>query len=303
VTPGPTPATAAAFRCSTASRELSEPLAGSASTVRAFLLLEVPGPWGLDAVRDCRLDEDVRHRLLHLERAHALRPLLIRRRDRATGPRRMFAAHVDRTRPWLETAVLEHVRELLDLDLTGLARGRSPGLTRHADPLFLICTHGRHDACCAERGRPLSAALSAVAPDHTWEVSHIGGDRFAGNVLLLPHGLYYGRLTAADAAGFVETHRSGALDLEHLRGRSSYPFPVQAGEVFLRRHLQDHRLEPFPLEEHSRDGEETCAVFAVDGARWEARVHSSRGVPRQLTCRAGAASPALSHRLLGLTRL
>ena len=27
-------------------------------------------------------------------------------------------------------------------------------------PLYGVCTHGRHDACCAERGRPVCAALT-----------------------------------------------------------------------------------------------------------------------------------------------
>lgn len=277
---------------------------GTASTVRAFVLLEASGPWGVDAVRDSRMDQAVRRWLLELERAHRVRPLLIRRHGRAVaGPRRVFTAHVDRTAPWLETAVVEDLRELLDLDLSGLSRGRSAGLSRYADPVFLVCTHGRHDACCAEQGRPLAAAMSTVAPEQTWEVSHIGGDRFAANVLVLPHGLYYGRLGPSDVPGFVASHGSGSLDLQHLRGRSSYPFSVQAAEIFLRRHLDDHRIEPFLLEAHARDGEETRALFAVDGVRWEARVHTARGEPRQLTCRAARPSCGLSHRLLALTRL
>ena len=300
------PETAAvpAFRCSGASLELAEPLEGSASTVRAFLLVEASGPWGVDAVRDGRIDEDVRRRLLDLERVHRVRPLLIRRHGRpAAGPRRVFVAYVDRSAPWVETGVLGDVRELLDVDLTGLAEGRSPGLTPHEDPVYLVCTHGRHDACCAEQGRPLAAALDAVAPEQTWEVSHIGGDRFAANVLVLPHGLYYGRLTPSDAVPFVRAHNEGRLDLEHLRGRSSYPFAVQAAEIYLRRHLDDHRAEPLPLEALQREGTETRAGFLVDGRRWEVRVHTGRGEPRQLTCRAASASPGLSHRLLGLREL
>lgn len=289
------------FRCSAASRTAAEPLEGSASTVRAFLLVETAGAWGVDAVRDGRLDEDVRRRLLDLERRHRVRPLLIRRHGRgAGGPRRVFAAYVDRAAPWVETAVLDDLRRLLDVDLTGLAAGRSPGLAPHEGPVYLVCTHGRHDACCAEQGRPLSSALSAVAPEQTWEVSHIGGDRFAANVLVLPHGLYYGRLTPSDAGDFVRAHEEGRLDLEHLRGRSSYPFAVQAAEVYLRRHLDEHRVEPLALAEVARGGPETRAVFRVGGSRWEVRVHTERGGARQLTCRAAAKSSGLSHRLLGL---
>jgi hypothetical protein len=300
------------FRCSTASQELTEPLEGTASTVRAFVLVEAPGPWGEDAVRDSRLPAEVKGKLRELESADRVRPLLIRRRSRGVGTgARIFAAHVHSGRPWLETALLDHVRDVLDLDLSKVGVGESPGLTPHEEPLFLVCTHGKHDACCAERGRPLYAAVTEAAPEHSWEVSHIGGDRFAANLLVLPFGLYYGRLVPADVPGFVEQHLDGRLDVEHLRGRSSYPFSVQAAEIYLRRHIGVTSITPLPLEDHDRRGTETRAVFAVEGPgdgqgaarQWEVRVHTEIGPPRRLTCRAASASNGFSHRLLGIREL
>lgn len=338
-------------RCSTVSRDLEEPAAGTASTVRAFVLLEAAGPWGVDAVRDVRMDEDVRRLLLDLERRHRVRPLLVRRHGRSVdGPRRLFAVSAGRTAtgtagagdgtraeapagtaagtpagtaagtpalpaagtpaetaartgPWAETAVLDDVRELLDVDLTGLADGRSPGLAPHHDPLFLVCTHGRHDACCAERGRPLAAAMAEVAPQETWEVSHIGGDRFAANVLVLPDGLYYGRVSPSAAAALVATHRAGRLDLAHLRGRSSYPFAVQAAEVHLRRETGADKISAVRLERARREGAVTRAVFGSATGRWEVSVRTEPGEPRLLTCRAATASPALVHTVEGIRRL
>jgi (2Fe-2S) ferredoxin len=292
----------AGFRCSTASRALEEPTEGTASTVRAFLLLETSGPWGVDAVRDSRLPAEVKRLLRGVEHHNRVRPLLIRRPGRAVaGAVRVFAAYVHSDRPWLETALLSNLDELTDVDVSRLGEGHSPGLEPVPGPLFGVCTHGRHDACCAERGRPLCAALSAAAPEQTWEISHIGGDRFAANVLVLPHGLYYGRLGPEDAAEFASTHLSGRLDVEHLRGRSSYPFSVQAAEIYLRRHLGDTRIEPFELAEHTRRGTDTTAVFRVDGGAWEVRVHADLGDARQLTCRAAALSLGPAHRLVSIT--
>ena len=298
----------AAFRCSAASQEAAEPLEGTASTVRAFLLVECPGPWGVDAVRDSRLPDPVKQRLAELEARHRVRPLLVRRHGRQApgptpGPSRVFVTYTGGGQPWLETVLLDDVHELLDLDLTGLGSGRSPGLARQEDPLLLTCTHGRHDACCAERGRPLCAALTEAAPRHSWEVSHIGGDRFASNLLVLPYGLYYGRLLPEDAAGFAEAHLSGRLDVEHLRGRSAYPFAVQAAEIHLRRHTDHDAIGPLWLEQQRREGPETSAVFALDGRRWKVRVHTERTEPRQLTCRAARPSAGLRHRLLGIEEL
>jgi hypothetical protein len=292
------------FRCSAASADIDEPLAGTASTVRAFLLVEAPGPWGTDVVHDSRVPEEVKQRLAMLEPAHRVRPLLIRREGRpSAGPTRVFAAYVHTDRPWTETTELDDVCDLLDLDLTGVGDGRSPGLTPYDEQLFLVCTHGKHDACCAERGRPLYAAISAAAPEHAWEVSHIGGDRFAANVLVLPHGLYYGRIDPAHAEDFARGHLAGQLDLEHLRGRSSYPFSVQAAEVYLRRHLDLTTVAPLPLTDHTRHGAETTAVFSHADDRWEVRVHTDLGRPRQLTCRASSPSVGMTHTLVEVRAL
>ena len=60
--------------------------------------------------------------------------------------------------------MLDDIHEVHDLDVEALGAGRSPGLTPHLDPVFAVCTHGRHDTCCAERGRPAAAALAGAHP-------------------------------------------------------------------------------------------------------------------------------------------
>lgn len=289
----------APVRCSSASRALGESPAGTASTVRAFVVLECPGPWGVDAVRDSRLPDDVKAHLRALTRS-GVRPLLARRPRREVGGGvRVFASSSGA----LWSGTLGDVRDVLALDLTGLRHGAVPAaLTPDGDPLLLVCTHGRHDACCAERGRPLAEAMRAAAPELVWEVSHIGGDRFAPNVLVLPDGLYYGGLDPARAAAFVADHRAGLLDLDHLRGRSAYGFAVQAAEIHLRRHLDDRRVAAYALVHHQRhedsDGTITTVVFAVDGRQWQVRVLSVPGPPRRLTCRAVREDAAPAHLLL-----
>ena len=166
----------------------------------------------------------------------------------------MFAAYADPAAPWLEATTVTDLHDVLDLDLVGLRAGRSAGLERSAEQLFCVCTHGKHDACCAERGRPAVAALAAAHPDETWEVSHIGGDRFSGNLLVLPHGLYYGRVDARSALEIGGAHLAGELTLDHLRGRSGLAMPVQFAEIALRRELGATRDDAVRFLSRAVDG-------------------------------------------------
>lgn len=294
-----------AFRCAAASGLREESAAGTASTVRAFLLIENTGPWGADALRDARLPDGLGVTLSRAAAAAGVRSLLVRRPDRATHEAgiRVFAAFAHPVRPWLESAVLTDPHDLLDLDLVALGQGRSPGLAPHDGRLLCVCTHGRHDACCAERGRPVAAALAAEHPEETWEVSHIGGDRFAGNLLVLPDGLYYGRIDPPAALRVARAHASEQLELDHLRGRSSYAMPVQFAEIALRRELGETRTSGVRLLSRRRDADVTDAVFDARGARWRVQVRTAPGSELlQLTCRATRDNPVPAHELVSLER-
>jgi hypothetical protein len=294
----------APFRCAAASLARDEPVAGTASTVRAFVAVEDPGPWGVRALVDSRLPQPVKDHLRAVEAQRGVKVLLIRRPgggSRRTPGVRVLVAHA--VEGWLESTLLGSVDDVAGLDLEGLADGRRPGLEPATDPAYLVCTHGRHDACCAERGRPFATALCAAAPDQSWEVSHIGGDRFAANALVLPYGLYYGRLDAERAARFAEDHGNGLLDLDHLRGRSRYAFAVQYAEIALRREIDDRRITPFRLRSVEQQEGVTSAVFHADGRQWRVVVETRRRPAEVLTCGAAAASGAPAHRMVELRRL
>ncbi|HEX2174607.1 MAG TPA: sucrase ferredoxin [Nocardioidaceae bacterium] len=290
------------FRCSSTSVALGEPLAGTASTVRAFLLLEVPGAWGADAPADSRLPAQTAADLEWRCAAAGVRPVLIRRHGRvAAGPMRCFAAYADPLRPRMETTTLERAEDLSGLPLERLGRGEPTGLEPHPEPVFLVCTHGRHDVCCAERGRPVAAALSASHPAQTWECSHIGGDRFAGNLLVLPDGLYYGRADRESGPRIAKMHQEGQVDLDHLRGRAGFGFPTQAAEWHLRRTLGLTGVDQLRLIRQGVRSDVTEAVFAVDDdQRWQVRIRTSRGEPCQLTCRVTRRRQPPRFELLGI---
>lgn len=293
-------------RCAAESLLRDEVVGGTATHVRTWLLLEHVGPWGDDALLDARLPDGVGAALKGLAKEHRAKVLLIRRFSSKPDGQglRVFAARTDPVAPRIESGTVADPRELLDLDLAALRRGGSTGLPAYDGSLFCVCTNGRHDACCAERGRPVARALNDAHPEETWEVSHIGGDRFAANMVVLPHGLYYGRLDPRSAIAVAGGHLSGELDLDRLRGRSAYPMPVQAAEIHLRRELGVTRVDDVTLIERSINGDDTTATFAVAGGTWEVVVRTTRdpATAARLTCRAQRDNPVPAHEVLSAAR-
>ena len=151
--------------------------------------------------------------------------------------------------------------------------------------MLAVCTHGRHDACCAERGRPLAAALAGSAhADAVWECSHIGGDRFAGNLLVLPRGLYYGRLDPAAGLAVADALADGRLELDHLRGRSDLAMPVQAAEIEVRRRLDLAGLDDVRPTGARADGELTSVTLDAAGREVIVQVRRVLEPAQRLTC-------------------
>ncbi len=294
------------FSCAAASALRDEPLAGTATHVRTWLLLEHTGPWGNDALLDARLPDGLGPALKQQAKAYRAKILLVRRARARRDPERLnlFAAFAGARQPRVEHGTVADLREVLDLDLTSFAEGGSTGLAPHDGALFCVCTNGRHDACCAELGRPVAMALDAAYPEQTWEVSHIGGDRFAGNLVVLPEGLYYGRLDPQRAVAVAGGHLAGEVDLDHLRGRSSYAMAVQAAEHHLRRRLGATRLDDVRLVRAAVDGDVTRATFAVGGASYAVGVRTVRdpATATRLTCKARRDDPVPRHDLLSAER-
>ncbi len=123
-----------------------------------------------------------------------------------------------------------------------LEQAPNRGAAGRTAPLYAVCAHGTHDVCCAIRGRPVAAALDRVRPGQVWESSHVGGDRFAANVLVLPSGVLYGRVVESAAGALVEAVDRGGVLHQHLRGRVGFQPDVQAAMALAYRERPDLRV-------------------------------------------------------------
>jgi hypothetical protein len=277
--------------CSAVSLTFGEPLQATASLVRNWVLVEHPGAWGPVALHESGLAPEISSGLASLSRRHGFRVLLIRRPERpGDSSRHCFVAHSGRRARWIEERVVDDVGELLDVDFSTLREGRPPGFgTRRARPLYLVCTNGRHDPCCATLGRPVARALHARSDGAAWECSHFGGDRFAGNLVCLPHGLYFGRLSAEEALAVVDGYERGVIDLDHYRGQAGEAFAAQAAEYFVRRQEGLFGVNDLMVTALARgdDGAVGISLDGPGGRGYEVEVRMRPAEPaRPLSCKA-----------------
>jgi hypothetical protein len=293
------------FLCSAASAARDEPVLGTASRVDRWLLVEAPGPWGPRALPENREVDDPTLQALQLraKAAHA-RTLLIRRPggavDRDPAGRRVYVAD---SRPGHERVL---GRRVLDDDLLDVALpfdGEAPGWLAE-DRLVAVCTQGRHDTCCAVSGRPVAAALAAAPAwaDATWEVSHIGGDRFAANVLLLPGGHYLGRVEPEGVVEALDCLTAGVRPDPWYRGRACWSMPVQAALALIgeqRRIASLDGLRPLRCERVAEHHWRVDLMVTASGERVVTDLLQTHGPDAaRLTCHAQLERPVPAWRLV-----
>lgn len=191
-----------------------------------------------------------------------------------TGPFAERWELVERQKPWgRDHGIVRPGAKVLLVQRVGGRQPRSPG-----GRTYLVCTNGARDPCCAIRGAAVAKALDAARPGSVYESSHLGGHRFAANVLVLPDGLCFGRLDVRSALALVHELETGRLPLEHFRGRTSLTEEQQAAEISLRRELGLTGLGDVTHVEGT--------TFALgDGRRATVRVHSEQLEPRRFSCR------------------
>ena len=275
--------------CADLSRAGAEPLGATASRIENWILVEYRGAWRRDVLGGSLLSPGLKtHLREHLELLRPARLLFVKQPERrAESGRRVFLASTAPGAGRLLGLEVEHQDDLRDVDLAGvLSRGGEP-FHPIADPVLVVCTHGKRDRCCARYGRPLYDALRAAAPrSEVWQSTHVGGDRFAGNVVALPQGTFHGRVEPGDVPGLLKAMARGRVDLHRYRGRSAYSFATQAAERELREREGLLGLDDLVLLGSEHTGNDTWRVRfrTPDNATHRLDVAAELGDPELLTC-------------------
>ncbi|MFN8167664.1 MAG: sucrase ferredoxin [Candidatus Nanopelagicales bacterium] len=284
----PLPAEVPQPRCAVAALERGDPMLGTALPARRFLLVEDAGPWGPAAHPTGSLPVEAAHHVEHLAHELGARLLLVRRPGRGASTGERSASPSPTWRP----------------ARSGGAACPSAGALAGIDPLrgttvlgraahYLVCTHGRHDTCCALEGRPLARELALRSPDNVWECSHLGGDRFAANLLVLPTTAWS---TAARPRptwpSWLGPEAAGRVVTRLLRGRCGIAPAAQVAEAHRARGRGTRkRVGAIEVDDVRHTGPDTWLVHGHhrdDRARsFVAELHEShRPVSTGLTCSA-----------------
>jgi hypothetical protein len=285
--------------CSERSRSIQEPLLGTATRTDVWFLIEYTGPWGSKALEESTLSEPVKlHFANVLSQITNARTLLIKQDGRRPDRDMVFiVAGMNEGVPFLHRAMLPTYEALLDIDLRAASNGeRFQGAQSEVEPLYLVCTNGRRDQCCAKFGVTAYHSLQQVLGDRVWQCTHLGGHRFAPNMVVLPMGIVYGRVAPEDLPEVADASR---VFLPSLRGRASYDPPAQAAEIFLRLHLNHTQIEGLTVHDINPTAHDRWTVaFNRDGTTYTVEVvKEPTGLDTFDNCGIDTTSPVNAFRL------
>ncbi len=305
------PAHSGPASCSAESFTADEPLPGTAPYARAVLVIEQPGPWGRDALLESHLDADVAAEL-HRRAADLPIKIFLARRpgrhadDHATPThRRVWAGVVNPEAPRATSWTITDPTTVLGIDLDALAAGVLPEFAEdesHNATIF-VCGNSKRDLCCAREGRALAASLSAdpLLTERVWEISHLGGHRFAPTALVLPQGVVYGRLDVASAREVLVAADRDELSVDHQRGQMGLLPAAQAADICVRRDAGLRRSDDLRVIEvlegaHGGDLDGWfVTAMSSDGVRWSIAVTAERGIARRESCAKDAVPMTYYH--------
>jgi hypothetical protein len=215
--------------CAEVAQADGEPMAGTADVVDAWIMLEYLPAWTAKATTDNALATATKAWLKRVADEVAARGLKARlqliRRPELDRPGVTLMLGTARGLHRLETA---------DYDALGtLSLETIEAAPLETAPQYFVCTNGQRDVCCARFGLPTYAALRERVGDRAWQTTHVGGHRFAPNVLTLPQAVLYGRVQPGDVGEFVDAVERDRIAAKWLRGRTRRAPEVQVAEAAL----------------------------------------------------------------------
>ncbi|MDE0291463.1 MAG: hypothetical protein OXK19_02965 [Candidatus Dadabacteria bacterium] len=252
--------------CSQMSSQSGEHLYGTALEVKNWFLLEYSKVWKRDAFPESALPVEVKEHLEgFLSSFEESRIQLIGGPGPSKGNLAFYYAHSSEFSPKLYRFEIETYEDLLSIDLPELVSTGEIEKFSCEEKLALVCTHGAHDGCCAVAGAEVYRELLKKEGISAWRTSHVGGHRFAANMIMLPEGIYYGRVNGGNLDDVVSSHLRGEIFLDCFRGRSCYSQTSQVSDYFLRKEIEKLGIYDIRWQFEKDQEDYTSVEFGVEG--------------------------------------
>jgi hypothetical protein len=227
------------FFCADNSRQIQEDIIGTATNYQTYILVECPTPWVYEAFNSKWVPDNLRSLVEDIQRAKLPIRFLLIANDESHKVQETTLLIYHRQEGLIQGYCkqefklpnIEQVAGVVNKWLAGVSSDYEieSSITRD----ILICTHGRHDQCCARYGNPFyfysQNTIADLQLNHVriWRSSHFGGHRFAPTAIDFPQGRYYGILDQ-DTFKVVLTHTGDIQCLHKIyRGWGILPNPLQ----------------------------------------------------------------------------
>ena len=274
--------------CSQMSSRSGEHLYGTALEVKNWFLLEYSGIWKRDAFPESALPQEVKKHLEGiLSSFEESRIQFIGGQRPSKDKAAFYYAHSSEVSPKLYRFEIESYEDLLSIDLPELVSTGEIEKFSCGEKLVLVCTHGARDSCCAATGSGIYKELLKKEGISAWRTTHVGAHRFAANLVMLPEGIYYGRVNGENIEDVLSSHLRGEIFLDCYRGRSCYSQTSQVSDYFLRKEIQKLGIYDIKWEFEKDNEDYTSVEFGVEG---ETTVYAigtvvlNHGVKLQTSC-------------------
>jgi len=208
--------------CSTLCQQSGEPLAGTAPFAEHIVFITWPKKfWEYEAL-ESKGGFPTGLKKWMKEKSKICGKISIRLASRAELGNDKVEIFIYPGKKYFSNVLPKEIPEILELNFQpNISSNLSYGKFEN-DQIF-ICTHGRHDKCCAKFGQKLADQMRYFIqkqnlPIEVWESSHLGGHRFAATMIDFPSGRVYGRMTPYEIPKFLESRKRGLIYSSAYRG-------------------------------------------------------------------------------------
>ena len=210
--------------CSTFSSSNGEDLGGSAPSWTNLLVFELALPWE-ESIHANLSGEETRLQCVVPDPDYSssgTRVMLF------SKPRKPFSVYNKLEFQVPDNLLISLIETLLTQeDLRPFDSYRNHAVTRD----ILVCTHGSHDVCCASLGYPIYQFLKkeksppSNAQLRIWRTNHVGGHRFAPNIIDMPEGRMWARLNSGNIKSWLARTRPANTFKKFYRGWAAMNSP------------------------------------------------------------------------------